>query len=118
VTIPRPIFPIRDGSPVSYCRLLNGLCGKTILTRIAVEILASDSATLRLGAWMDYEEAKQLVKSGDVEARRALASQADVAPELLYFSRVTMMPPCAWRLPAIPMRHARPIFCWPGIPTI
>jgi hypothetical protein len=34
---------------------------------------------------MDYEEAKQRARSGDVEARRVLASQSDVAPELLYF---------------------------------
>ncbi|HVZ02274.1 MAG TPA: DUF2336 domain-containing protein [Dongiaceae bacterium] len=34
---------------------------------------------------MDYEEAKRLAQSGDVAARRALASQPAVAPELLYF---------------------------------
>jgi hypothetical protein len=34
---------------------------------------------------MGYEEAKQLVQSGDVETRRSLASQSDVAPEVLYF---------------------------------
>jgi hypothetical protein len=34
---------------------------------------------------MEYEEAKRLVQTGDVEARRALACQADVAPEVLYF---------------------------------
>jgi uncharacterized protein (DUF2336 family) len=34
---------------------------------------------------MDYEEAKQIAHKGDVEARRALASQPDVAPELLFF---------------------------------
>ena len=34
---------------------------------------------------MNYEDAKQQVQDGDVETRRALAAQADVAPELLYF---------------------------------
>jgi hypothetical protein len=34
---------------------------------------------------MDYEAAKRLVQSGDAETRRSLASQSDVAPELLYF---------------------------------
>jgi uncharacterized protein (DUF2336 family) len=34
---------------------------------------------------MHYEEAKRLVSSGDVEARRALASRDDVAPEILFF---------------------------------
>jgi len=34
---------------------------------------------------MEYEDAKQQVQSGDVETRRALAAQADIAPELLYF---------------------------------
>src|SRR3569833_545111 len=34
---------------------------------------------------MGYEEAKRLVQSGDAEMRRSLASQSDVAPELLYF---------------------------------
>jgi hypothetical protein len=34
---------------------------------------------------MDYEEAKRLVQSGDASTRRTLASQSDVAPELLYF---------------------------------
>jgi len=34
---------------------------------------------------MEYEEAKRLAQSGDAETRRGLASQADLAPELLYF---------------------------------
>src|SRR4051794_18242835 len=34
---------------------------------------------------MQYEEAKRLAGSADVEARRALASQDDVAPEILFF---------------------------------
>jgi hypothetical protein len=34
---------------------------------------------------MGYEEAKQLVQGGDAAMRRSLASQSDVAPELLYF---------------------------------
>ncbi len=34
---------------------------------------------------MDYEAAKQQAQSGDAETRRALAAQAAVAPEVLYF---------------------------------
>jgi uncharacterized protein (DUF2336 family) len=34
---------------------------------------------------MQYEEAKRLAGSADVEARRALASRDDVAPEILFF---------------------------------
>jgi Uncharacterised protein conserved in bacteria (DUF2336) len=34
---------------------------------------------------MDYEEAKQLAQSSDATTRRSLASQASMAPELLYF---------------------------------
>jgi Uncharacterised protein conserved in bacteria (DUF2336) len=34
---------------------------------------------------MEYEEAKRLVQNGDAATRRALASQSDTAPELLYF---------------------------------
>jgi uncharacterized protein (DUF2336 family) len=34
---------------------------------------------------MHYEEAKRLASSGDVEARRAIASRDDIAPEILFF---------------------------------
>jgi uncharacterized protein (DUF2336 family) len=34
---------------------------------------------------MQYEEAKRLASSADVEARRALAARDDVAPEILFF---------------------------------